>query len=85
MSSHRERMKILVAISDKLWEDYSENILSEEEYLKKFYLVKKEINNGFIDNMQDLQLFAKDLGYLVLSRPTKTLLGGTETIIINNN
>lgn len=85
MSSHRERMKILVAISDKLWEDYSENILSEEEYLKKFYLVKKEINNGFIDNMQDLQLFAKDLGYLVLNRPTKTLLGGTETIIVNNN
>ncbi|MCL8536363.1 MULTISPECIES: hypothetical protein [Chryseobacterium] len=85
MNSHRERLKILVALSDKLWEDYSETLISEEEYLKKIYLVKKEINNGFIATMQDLELFAKDLGYLILNTPTKTLLGGSEKIIINRN
>nr|WP_315030389.1 hypothetical protein [uncultured Chryseobacterium sp.] len=85
MNNHRERLKILVALSDKLWEDYSETIISEEEYLKKIYLVKKEINKGFIGTMEDLDLFTKDLGYLILKTPTKTLLGGSETIIINRN
>lgn len=85
MNSHRERLKILVALSDKLWEDYSENVLSEEDYLKKIYLVKKEINKGFIGTMEDLDLFTKDLGYLILKTSTKTLLGGPETIIVNKN
>ncbi|ASE63476.1 hypothetical protein H3Z85_08660 [Chryseobacterium indologenes] len=85
MNNHRERLKILVALSDKLWEDYSEHIISEEEYLKKIYLVKKEINNGFIGTMEDLNLFTKDLGYLVLMSPTKTFLGGSDKIIINRN
>lgn len=85
MNNHRERLKILVALSDKLWEDYSDNIITEEDYLKKFYMVKKEINNGFIDTMQDLELFAKDLGYLILNSPTKTLIGGYEKIIVNKN
>jgi hypothetical protein len=85
MNNHRERLKILVALSDKLWEDYSEQILSEEEYLRKIYLVKKEINNGFIGTMEDLDLFTKDLGYLVLTSPTKTFLGGSDKIIINRN
>ncbi|WP_155845877.1 hypothetical protein [Chryseobacterium gregarium] len=85
MSSHRERLKILVALSDKLWEDYSSTVISEEEYLKKMYLVKKEINNGFLNTMQDLELFANDLGYLILIKPTKTYLGGHEKIIINKN
>lgn len=47
MSSHRERLKILVALSDKLWEDYDSAVISEEEYIRKMNLVKKEINNGF--------------------------------------
>lgn len=85
MNSHRERLKVLVALSDKLWEDYSENIITEEEYLNKFYLVKKEINNGFINTMQDVELFAKDLGYLILSSPTKTFMSGSDKIIINKN
>ncbi|PTT38316.1 hypothetical protein DBR28_08740, partial [Chryseobacterium sp. HMWF028] len=84
-NSHRERLKVLIALSDKLWEDYSENIISEDDYLMKFYKVKKEINNGFLDTMQDLEVFAKDLGYLILSSPTKTFIGGSEKIIINKN
>ncbi|MCT2409971.1 hypothetical protein NZD88_20645 [Chryseobacterium antibioticum] len=85
MNSHRERLKVLIALSDKLWEDYSEDIISEDDYLMKFYKVKKEINNGFLDTMQDLEVFAKDLGYLILSSPTKTFIGGSEKIIINKN
>lgn len=85
MNNHRERLKVLIALSDKLWEDYSEDIISEDDYLMKFYKVKKEINNGFLDTMQDLEVFAKDLGYLILSSPTKTFIGGSEKIIINKN
>ncbi|WP_123912708.1 hypothetical protein [Chryseobacterium pennipullorum] len=85
MNNHRERLKILVALSDKLWEDYADEIISEEEYLKKIYLVKKKINEGFIGTMEDLDLFTKDLGYLILTSPTKTFLGGSEKIIINRN
>ncbi|MCJ8155688.1 hypothetical protein MKJ01_18190 [Chryseobacterium sp. SSA4.19] len=85
MSSYRERLKILVALSDKLWEDYTNMVISEDDYLNKMYLVKKEINNGFIDTMQDLELFTNDLGYLILTKPTKTYIGGHEKIIINKN
>lgn len=85
MSNHRERLKILVALSDKLWEDYIEEILSEEQYLQKMHLVKKEINNGFIGTMQDLEIFTSELGYLILNSPTKTLMSGSEKIIINKN
>lgn len=85
MSNYRERMKVLVALSDKLWEDYNDSILSEEEYLRKFYIVKKEINNGFLNTMQELDLFTKDLGYIILENPTKTFLGSSEAIIINKN
>ncbi|WP_147473878.1 hypothetical protein [Chryseobacterium nematophagum] len=55
MSSHREKVKILVALSDKLWEDYIDESISEEDYLEKMYLVKREINNGFINKMQELE------------------------------
>lgn len=85
MNSHRERLKVLVAISDKLWEDYDSTTISEEEYLRKMFLVKKEINNGFINTMQELELFAKDLGYLVLNNPTKTFLSDNDKIIVNKN
>ncbi|MBK1894650.1 hypothetical protein [Chryseobacterium paridis] len=85
MSSHRESLKILVALSDKLWEDYIGEILSEEQYLEKMRLVKKEINNGFIGTMQDLEIFTNELGYLILNAPTKTLISNSEKIIINKN
>ncbi|MDC8106109.1 MULTISPECIES: hypothetical protein [Chryseobacterium] len=85
MSNHRESLKILVALSDKLWEDYIAEILSEEQYLEKMRLVKKEINNGFIGTMQDLEVFTNELGYLILNTRTKTLLSGSEKIIVNKN
>lgn len=85
MSNHRESLKVLVALSDKLWEEYLEEILSEEQYLEKMRLVKKEINNGFIGTMQDLEIFTNQLGYLILNAPTKTLITSSEKIIINKN
>ena len=87
MNNHRKRLNILVALSDKLWEDYSQNMseAAEKEYLRKMYLVKKEINNGYLKTMQDLKIFSKELGYLILENPTKTFLGGSEIIITSNN
>ncbi|WPO84625.1 hypothetical protein SD427_18680 (plasmid) [Chryseobacterium sp. JJR-5R] len=87
MNNHRKRLNILVALSDKLWEDYSQDMSeeAEKEYLRKMYLVKKEINNGFLKSMQDLKIFSSELGYLILENPTKTFLGGSEIIITNRN
>lgn len=86
MNNHRKRLNILVALSDKLWEDYSQDMseAAEKEYLRKMYLVKKEINNGYLKTMQDLEIFSKELGYLILENPTKTFLGGSEIIITTN-
>ncbi|WP_147473874.1 hypothetical protein [Chryseobacterium nematophagum] len=85
MSSHREKVKILVALSDKLWEDYIDESISEEDYLEKMYLVKREINNGFINKMQELEFFISDLGYLVLKNPIISFVGGSEKIILSKN
>lgn len=87
MNNHRKRLNILVALSDKLWEDYSQNMSeeAEKEYIRKMYLVKKEINNGFLKTMQDLKIFSSELGYLILENPTKTFLGSSEIIITSKN
>lgn len=85
MSSHRDRLKILVALSDKLWEDYDNTVISEEEYIRKMNLVKKEINNGFIKTLEELEVFTSELGYIVMSVPTKSFIYGSEKIIINKN
>ena len=87
MNNHRQRLNILIAISDKLWEDYSQDMSkeAEQEYLRKMYLVKKEINNGFLKTMQDLKIFSEELGYLILENPTKSFFGGSEVIITSKN
>lgn len=62
MSSHRDRLKILVALSDKLWEDYDNTVISEEEYIRKMNLVKKEINNGFIKPLRNWKYLPMNWG-----------------------
>lgn len=83
--SHIEKLKILVALTDKLWEDYESNDLQEKDYILKYHQVNKEINNGFIGTFSDLDKFAEDMGYLILSSPTKAFSCKPEKIIINKN
>jgi hypothetical protein len=84
-TSHIEKLKILVALNDKLWEDYENTDLPEKDYILKYSLVKKEISSGFISTMSDLDKFAKDMGYLILRSPTKAFNCKAEKIIINEN
>ncbi|WP_326981798.1 hypothetical protein VUJ46_16395 [Chryseobacterium sp. MYb264] len=81
----RERLKILVALSDKLWDDFETETISEEAYLSKMKLVKREIYGGFINTMEELQQFTYELGYVVIKLPTRTFLGSSDFKIINSN
>lgn len=82
-TSHIDKLKILVALSDKLWEDYENTIILEKEYVQKYSQVKKEINNGFLETMNDLDEFARDLGYLI--RPIKSFTCKSQDFKINKN
>ena len=84
MSNNREKLKILIAISDKLWEDYSNNILNEDIYFNKMLKVKKEMDKCFVEKMQDIEMLAEELGYLIIANPSK-IVNGLKFNIVNKN
>jgi hypothetical protein len=83
--SHIEKLKILVALTDKLWEDFESGYLLEKDYIFKYHQVNKEINSGFIGTMNDLDRFTEEMGYLILRSPSKAYNCKAEKIIINKN
>ncbi|CAA7197510.1 hypothetical protein [Chryseobacterium potabilaquae] len=83
--NNQEKIEVLVSIGEKLWEDYSDDKLLEDEYLIKIYKVKKEINNSFVGKMKDLKLFANDLGYVLIKTSSFTIIQNAERIKINKN
>ncbi|AQX83995.1 hypothetical protein ELBR111191_14790 [Elizabethkingia bruuniana] len=61
----REKARILMGLSDRLWEDYTNNLLSEESYLLKLEKVRKQINKDVLSGLKELKIFASELGYTI--------------------
>lgn len=71
--SDREKIEYLVALSNKLRDDFESNNLYQKEYLIKLRLISRALQNIAFPNLtdlkiislKDLQNFSENLGYLV--------------------
>ncbi|MDV7696251.1 hypothetical protein N6B72_04875 [Chryseobacterium soli] len=78
-----DRIKILIALSDHLWDDFNSDSISEEEYTKKMELIRKEIDVEISISFGDLQDIASKLGYIIINK--KNAFGKIENFQIAKN
>lgn len=62
----KERIEILLSISDQLWHDYKSGLLMADEYLTKADEIRNEFNNISEVTFLDMQALSRDFGYLLL-------------------
>ncbi|MDQ1859260.1 hypothetical protein [Chryseobacterium sp. WLY505] len=62
----KERLKILISISDQLWDDYKSGTLKADEYLKKADEIREELNTVTDVTFFDMQELSKSLGYILI-------------------
>ncbi|WFB67021.1 hypothetical protein [Chryseobacterium sp. WX] len=62
----KERLKIIVSISDRLWDDYKSGIISPDEYLIKSDDLRDELNKISDVTFFDMQEFSNKIGYLLV-------------------
>lgn len=60
-----KNLKILIAVSEKLWQDKNDNKLSEKDYLKKVISVHIKINEDSLKTKKELEDFVNNLGYSI--------------------
>jgi hypothetical protein len=63
-----ERLRILVSLSDQLWEDYECGDLTAEEYMPKADEIREEINKVTSVTFSDLQNISSSIGYLLIKK-----------------
>ncbi|KAB1228490.1 hypothetical protein [Chryseobacterium viscerum] len=63
-----ERLKILISLSDQLWDDYKRGELKEEEYFLKADEVREKINNFTEMTFLDIQKISSSLGYILIKK-----------------
>ncbi len=78
-----EKLTILISLSNKLWEDYTNGDLKEKEYLLKSDEIRDEINKIHDVTFSDLQMLASKIGYLLINK--KKAFSNTCNFIISVN
>lgn len=62
----KERLKILISISDQLWFDYKSGSLTADEYLVKADEIRDEFNKVADVTFLDMQELSKSFGYILI-------------------
>ncbi len=62
----KERLKILISISDQLWYDYKSGHISADEYLTKADEIRREFNSISEVTLLDMQELSKRFGYILI-------------------
>ncbi|WP_288446162.1 hypothetical protein [uncultured Chryseobacterium sp.] len=61
----KEKLKILLSISDQLWDDYKSGLIKADEYLQKADDIREELNNIDEVTFGDMQHLSKCFGYFL--------------------
>lgn len=72
--SHFNDFKILNALSEQLYEDYSNNLVKDKDFMNKMDDIRIKMQEALKGQLNDLDDFAKSLGYVVIKSPNPTLL-----------
>lgn len=78
-----DHVRILVILSDELWNDLENGIIDDEEYGVKLKLIKNEINEHLLLSFNCIQKIANKLGYIVVKN--KNAFGITQNYQIAKN
>lgn len=62
----KERLKILISISDQLWDDYKSGTLKADEYLTKADKIREELNKIDEVTFLDMQELSKSFGFILI-------------------
>lgn len=63
-----ERLRILISLSDQLWNDYKSGELTPDQYLIKSEKIREEINKVDMCTFYDLQCISSNIGYLLIKK-----------------
>lgn len=69
----KERLRILLSISDQLWDDYKTGSLTADEYLLKADEIRSEFNKVAEVTFLDMQELSKSFGYILIQ--SKNIFG----------
>ena len=64
-----DRADILLELTDQLWIDYESEKVSKKEYALKNNEIRRAINKGLQNSLDDLNGFAKKIGYVIIPLP----------------
>lgn len=62
----KEKLNILLSISDQLWDDYKSGFIKADEYLKKADEIREEFNKIDEVTFGDMQQLSKCFGYILI-------------------
>lgn len=62
----KERLSILISISDQLWDDYKSGCITADEYLTKADEIREELNKVEDVTFLDMQELSKGFGYIII-------------------
>ncbi|ROI05493.1 hypothetical protein EGI16_03655 [Chryseobacterium sp. G0240] len=63
-----ERLKILISLSDQLWDDYKCGNISEDDYFKRADEVREKINKVTDMTLLDLENLSSSIGYILIKK-----------------
>lgn len=62
----KERLKILISISDQIWDDYKAGTLTADAYLIKADEIRDELNKVTEVTFLDMQELSRSFGYILI-------------------
>ncbi|GEM_PF-2241526 len=78
-----DRLEILIALSDQLWNDFDNNEISDIDYIKNMDVIRLEINREVDITFKDVQDIGKEIGYLILKKTEPYTMKNAFTVIRN--
>ncbi|MDR3026008.1 hypothetical protein [Chryseobacterium sp.] len=78
-----DHVRILVILSDEIWKDLEDGLITEVEYGVKLKMIKNEINEHLSVSFNCVQKIADKLGYIIVKN--KNAFGITQNYQIAKN
>ncbi|GEN67888.1 hypothetical protein [Chryseobacterium rhizosphaerae] len=72
--NHFDDFKILNALSEQLCEDHCNKLVLDREFMNKMDDIRIKMQEALKGQLNDLDGFAKSLGYVIIRTPNPTLV-----------
>ncbi|RNA61460.1 hypothetical protein D1631_05685 [Chryseobacterium nematophagum] len=66
--------KILNLLSEQLYDDYSNNLIVDKDFMEKMDDIRIKMQEALNRRLDDIDDFAKSIGYVIIRSPKPSLL-----------